>query len=225
LFAHALAGQLDGGLVGWLKTNAGINAVSGAIGLIGLLMARQRGVFAPEDQVAWWVGVAISLGWSLVALAQWRGPLRYWELSALPLWLLGACLPILLTQSQINSKEPSPFIDAHRDGLRKADILVGNDVGLSANLAWTLGRTDIILYAGKGEMDYGLSTPAGTGRFVSRDEIAAWIVSARRRGNVALVLRVTGPDDPDLAALPEGAALRDLRNRLALVFYPRATTP
>jgi 4-amino-4-deoxy-L-arabinose transferase len=225
LFAHALTGQLDGGLVGWLKTNAGINAVIGAIGLIGLLMARQRGVFAPEDQVAWWVGVAISLGWSLVALAQWRGPLRYWELSALPLWLLGACLPILLTQSQINSKEPSPFIDAHRDGLRKADILVGNDVGLSANLAWTLGRTDIILYAGKGEMDYGLSTPAGTGRFVSRDEIAAWIVSARRRGNVALVLRVTGPDDPDLAALPEGAALRDLRNRLALVFYPRATTP
>ncbi len=225
LFAHTITQQLDAGLVGWLKINAAINAVIGAIALVGLLIARQRGVFAPEDQVAWWAGVAVSLGWSLVALAQWRGPLRYWELSALPLWLLGACLPILLTQSQINSKEPLPFIDAHFASLRKADILVGNDVGLAANLAWALGRTDITLYAGKGELDYGLATPAGAGRFVSRDEIAAWIGSARQRGNVALVLRVTGPDDPDLAALPKGAAERDLRNRLALVFYPRATTP
>ena len=225
LFAHALTQQLDAGLVGWLKTNAGINAVIGAIALVGLLIARQRGVFAPEDQVAWWVGVAISLGWSLVALAQWGRPLRYWELSALPLWLLGACLATLLTQNQMDSKEPSLFIHAHLDTLRKADMLLGNDVGLSANLAWDLRRTDITIYARKGELDYGLATPAGTGRFVSRDEIAAWIASARRRGSVAVVLRVTGPDDPDLTALPEGATLRDLRNKLALVFYPRATAP
>lgn len=225
LFAHAMTRQLDAGRVGWLKTNAGINAVIGAIALAGLLIARQRGVFAPEDQVAWWVGVAISLGWSLVALAQWGRPLRYWELSALPLWLLGACLATLLTQNQIDSKEPSLFIHAHLDRLRKADILLGNDIGLSANLAWDLRRTDITIYARKGELDYGLATPAGAGRFVPREQIAAWIASARQRGSVAVVLRVTGPDDPDLTALPDGAALRDLRNKLALAFYPRATAP
>jgi 4-amino-4-deoxy-L-arabinose transferase len=225
LLAHAVTQELDSGRAGWLKTNAVVNGVIGTIGLIGLWIARQRGIFAPEDQVAWLVGVAISLGWLLLALFQWGRPLRYWELSALPLWLLGACLPVLLTQNQINSKQPSPFIRAHLDRLRKTDILVGNDTGLSANLAWELGRPDITIYAGGGELDYGLATPAGRGRFVSREQIAGWIASARRRGNVGLVLRVSGPGDPDLTALPEGAVSRDLRNRLAVVFYSRAGTP
>lgn len=225
LFAHALTHQLDRGRSGWLATNAGINAVIGVAGLIGLLVARYRGIYAPEDQVAWLIGAAVALAWLLVALAQWLRPLRYWELSALPLWLLLASLPTLLTQARVDSKEPSPFIQAHLERLRQADVLLGNDAGLSANLAWELKRTDITVYATQGELAYGLSTPAGAGRFVSRGEIAAWIESARRRGSVALVLRVRGADDPDLRALPEGSIERDLRNRLALVFYPRATTP
>jgi 4-amino-4-deoxy-L-arabinose transferase len=225
LFAHAVTHQLDRGRNGWLATNAAINAVIGVTGLIGLLIARQRGLYAAEDQVAWLIGAAIALALLLVALAQWLRPLRYWELSALPVWLLWACLPALLTQAQVDSKEPSLFIQAHLDRLRQADALLGNDAGLSANLAWELKRTDITVYATQGELAYGLSTPAGAGRFVSRGEIAAWIESARRRGSVALVLRVSGADDSDLRALPEGSTERDLRNRLALVFYPRAATP
>ena len=217
--------QLDRGRNGWLATNAGINAVIGVTGLIGLLIARQRGLYAAEDQVAWLIGAAIGLALLLVALAQWLRPLRYWELSALPLWLLLASLPTLLTQAQVDSKEPSFFIQAHLDRLRQADVLLGNDAGLSANLAWELKRTDITVYASQGELAYGLSTPAGAGRFVSRGEIASWIESARRRGSIALVLRISDADDPDLAALPEGSVERDVRNRLALVFYPRATTP
>lgn len=225
LLAHALTEQLDRARSGWFRTNAGINAAIGVLGLIGLVVGRQRGTFGPEDQVAWLIGVAIGLGWSLVALVQWRRPLRYWELSALPLWLAWACLPALLTRGQIDSKEPSLFIRAHLDTLRRADMLLGNDVGLSANLAWDLRRTDIIAYGNKGELEYGLATAAGAGRFVPRAEIAAWIASARQRGSVALVLRVAAAADRDLAALPEGATERDRRNRLALVFYPRLGAP
>lgn len=225
LFADALVRQLDGQRAGWLKANAGINAFIAVMALVGLVIARQRGIFGPEDQVAWLAGMAIGVGWSLVSLAQLVRPMRYWELSAIPLWLLGAALPILLPQDQVNSKEPSFFIDAHHDTLRQADIVLGNDVGVSANLAWALKRTDITIYARQGEVDYGLATPAGSGRFVSREQVAAWIASARRRGSVALVLRVEGSDDPDLAALPEGATERALRNKLALVFYPRSAAP
>jgi 4-amino-4-deoxy-L-arabinose transferase len=226
LVAHALARQLDHGLPGkLLKINAGINGVIGIAGLALLLVITGRGVYAVEDRTAWLLAAAIGLVWLLVAVAQWRRPLRYWELSALPLWLLWACLPQLLTQDQIDSKQPSEFIQSHMGTLRQTDFLLGNNAGLSADLAWNLGRTDITVYATKDELQYGLATPAGSGRFVSHDEIGAWIASARRQGSVALVLRVSGADDPDLTALPEGATLCDLRNKLALAFYPRVTTP
>jgi 4-amino-4-deoxy-L-arabinose transferase len=225
LFAHALTEELDRGRAGWFKTNAGINAAIGVIGLAGLWIARRHGVYGASDGSAWLIAVALGLGWLLVALAQWWRPRRYWELSALPMWLLWACLPQLLTQDQMDSKEPSLFIQSHLETLRQADIVLGNDAGLSANLAWDLQRTDITVYSSKGELQYGLATPAGAGRFVPREEIAAWLASARRRGSVVFVLRVTGADDPDLAALPEGATERDRRNKLALVYYPGVTAP
>jgi 4-amino-4-deoxy-L-arabinose transferase len=225
LLAHATAEALDRGAMRWLKVNGAINGAIGALGLIGLAFARQRGIYAAEDRTAWLFAMAISCVWLLTALVQWWRPLRFWELSALPLWLLFACLPALFTQDQTDSKAPSIFIKQHLDTLRKADMLLSNDAGLSANLAWDLRRTDIGVYARQGELQYGIATPAGAGRFVPREDVGAWIASARRHGNVALVLRVTSADDPDLAALPPGAIESDLRHMLVLAFYPRATTP
>lgn len=229
LMAHALGERLGEqrgkGAAGRLNSIAAVNAVLAAVGLLALAWARQRGVYSPVDDTAWLLAVGIGVAWLLVAIAQWRMPLGYWFLSALPPLLLWASLPALLTQDQTDSKHPSPFIQANLRTLQAADKLLGNDVGLSANLAWELKRSDIVVYSGQGELDYGLATAAGRGRFVSRDEIAEWIGAARRTCSVALVLRVSGPGDPDLAALPEGASERTLRNRLALVFYPRITPP
>jgi 4-amino-4-deoxy-L-arabinose transferase len=225
LLAHGVAEELDAGRAGWFRSNAAVNAAIALIALAGVLLARQRGLYAPEDRLAWLLALAIALVWLLLALAQWWRPLRWWELAALPLWLLWACMPWLLTQDQIDSKEPSAFIRAHLDTLAKADILVGNDVGLSANLAWELKRIDIVVYARPGELEYGLRTPAGAGGFVAREEISNWLAIARRRGSVALALRVDSAEDPDLKALPAGAAQFYLRNKLALVFYPRVSAP
>ena len=220
LLAHGVTQQLERRSGCWLRANAGINGALGAAALIALWIGRRQGVFEAGDRTAWLIAMTIASGWLLVAVAQWRRPLRYWELSALPLWLMWVLLPGLLTQDQIDSKQPSMFIDAHRDVLRHADAVLGNDAGLSANLAWELKRSDITVYSNQGELHYGLATPAGTGRFVPRQDVAAWIASARRQGSVAVVLRVAGPEDADLAALPEGAVRRDLRHKLALVFYP-----
>ena len=226
LLAHTLAPQLDDGRPGKLfKINGGINGVIGITGLALLLIAAGRGIYTLEDRTAWLLAAAISCVWLVVAAAQWWRPLRYWELSALPLWLLWICLPKLLTQDQIDSKEPSVFIQSHIGTLSQTRFLLGNDPGLSADLAWNLRRTDITVYGRKGELEYGLATPAGFGRFVSHDEIGAWISSARRQGSVTLVLRVRGDDDLDLTALPKGAALRDLRNKLALVSYSQESVP
>jgi 4-amino-4-deoxy-L-arabinose transferase len=225
LMAHALGERLGKGAAGRLTPLAAVNAVLAAVGLLGLAWARRRGVYSPQDDTAWLLALVIGLAWLSVAIAQWRMPSRYWFLSALPPLLLWASLPALLTQDQTDSKHPSPFIQANLRTLQTADKLLGNDVGLSANLAWELKRSDIVVYSAQGELDYGLATAAGRGRFVSRDEIAEWIGAARRTCSVALVLRVSGPGDPDLAALPEGASERTLRNRLALVFYPRIAPP
>jgi 4-amino-4-deoxy-L-arabinose transferase len=225
LLAHALGEELGKGTAGRLRSVAVVNTVLGAAGLLGLAWARSRGIYSPLDGTAWLLAVGIGVAWLSAAIVQWRRPSRYWFLAALPPLLFWAGLPALLTQDQMDSKQPSPFIQAHIRTLRMADKLLGNDVGLSANLAWELKRSDIVAYSGRGELDYGLATAEGQGRFVSREAICTWIAAARHAGSVAFVLRVTGPDDPDLAALPEGASEQAVRNRLALVFYPRIAPP
>jgi 4-amino-4-deoxy-L-arabinose transferase len=225
LAACGLAEQINHGRSGWFRANAGINAATAVVGLAALWFARRKGIYQNGDEAALWTGVAVCLAWLLVALLQWRRPLRYWELSALPLWLLWICLPVLLTQGLVDSKQPSLFIRTHRDSLSQADIVLSNDVGVAANLAWELGRADIDIYASQGELQYGLATPRGTGRFVPLEGIDAWIASARRHGSVVLLLRVDGPHDRELAALPPGEAKRDLRNKLVLVVYPGMSAP
>ncbi len=225
LVARAVVQAHDAAEAGAFKTNAAINGLIGLAGLIALPIARQRGIFTSEDLGAWLTAMAISLAWLLVALAQWSRPMRHWEWSALPLLLLPASLPALVTLNETDSKTPSVFIREHLGTLSNADFLLSNNAGLSANLAWDLRRTDVTIYALKGELQYGLGTPCGDGRFVWRDDALEWIASARRKGSVAVVLRLTGADDPDIEALPDGATQRDLRNDLALVFYPRMTAP
>ena len=222
LLARAVARPGDAGA---FRTNAAINGLIGIAGLIALPIARQRGIFTSDDLVAWLVAMAVALAWLLVAVAQWWRPARYWEGSALPLLLLAASLPAAVTLGDTDSKIPSVFIREHLGTLSNADFLLSNDAGLSANLAWDLKRTDVTLYARKGELQYGLGTPCGERRFVSRDDASEWIASARRKGSVAVVLRLTGADDPDIQALPDGASQRALRNRLALVTYPRLAAP
>jgi len=225
LLAHGLVEQLDRGRSGWFKANAAINLGVGLVGVAGLLVGARMGIYGPDDRQALILALVLGLVWTGLALAQFWRPLRRWEWSALPLWLLLACLPGLLTQNQVNSKTPTQFIAAHRDTLAHADMLLSNDAGVAANLAWDLHRTDITIYSRQGELEYGLATPAGQGRFVPRDDIAPWIADARQRGSVAVVLRFAGPQDPELLSLPAGEAQRHVSNKLALLVYPRMTSP
>jgi 4-amino-4-deoxy-L-arabinose transferase len=225
LLAHGLVDQLERGRRGWFKAHAAINLCLGLIGLVGVLVGMNTGIYGPGDQWAWALALGIGVVWSGVALMQLRQPLRRWEWSALPLWLLLACLPGLLTQNQIDSKMPTQFIKAHRDAIDKAGTLLSNDAGMAANLAWDLQRTDITIYSRQGELEYGLATPAGQGRYVSRDDIAQWISQARQRGSVAVVLRFAGPQDPELLSLPTGESERYVSNKLALLIYHQATAP
>jgi len=221
LLVPALADSPGPGADRGRKANAAINGLVGVTALLALLLARRMEIFDANDRAAWLCAMAVGMAWLLVALVQWRRPGPSWELSALPMWLLWASAAWLLPQDQIDSKQPSMFIQSHRQTLDEAEFLLANDAGLAANLAWELARTGITAYGQLGELQYGLSTAAGARRFVSRQEVATWIAAARRQGDVAVVLRVRGPGDPDLTALPPGASKQDLRARLALVFYSR----
>lgn len=225
LFAHTLAHPRGQPEARWIKVNAAINCTVGLAALVALVMGARSGLYETGAHPGWLWAIAVGLAWLLSALAQWWRPLRFWELAALPMWLLWASLPQVLSQPQLYSKQPSAFIESHGRLLRDATFLLGNESGLSSSLAWGVGRADIIMYSGKGELEYGLHTPGNSERYVAREAIGPWIEAARRRGSVAVVLRVRGDDDPDLTALPAAAAECDLRDRLALVFYPRLGTP
>lgn len=220
LLARALAGELEGGRTSWLKVNAWINLGVAVVLLAVLVFARRRGIYGPEDARAWAVGMGLGAGFVLLALAQWRWPLRAWELAAIPQWAALACLPLLFPQELASSKAPSVFIRQHLDALSHAQSVLCNDPGLCALVAWDLQRDDPTVYQSAGELQYGLATPAGAGRLVSMAEVGAWIAQARTRGSVAAILRVNRADDEDLAPLPQGASLRALNHRLLVLVYP-----
>lgn len=222
LVARSLASELDAGRTRWLKANAGVNLAIGLVLLAGLWFARRRGLYAAEDGRAWLVALAIALAWALLALAQWRWPLRAWDGAALALWLLLVGLPFVFTHELNTSKQPSEAIRRHLAELRAADAVLCNDPGLCALVAWELRRSDVTLYQGGGELQYGLATPAGAGRLVANGDAPKWIAQQRARGSVGLVLRVPRDSAATLAALPPGAAVRDLDSRLYVAVYPPA---
>jgi 4-amino-4-deoxy-L-arabinose transferase len=220
LLARSLASELDAGRTRWLKANAGVNFAIGLVLLGGLAYARSRGLYGPEDGRAWIVAIAIALAWTLLALAQWRWPLRAWDGAALGVWLLIAGLPFVFTHELATSKQPSAGIRRHAAELGAANAVLCNDPGLCALVAWELRRTDVTLYQGAGELQYGLATPAGAGRLVASGDAPAWIAQQRAHGSVGVVMRVPPDSAAALAALPPGAAVRDVDSRLLVAIYP-----
>lgn len=225
LLARAIVAELAAARVRWLRANAVINLALAVVAVAVLAVARARGFYASNDSLAWGVAVSVALAWGALAIAQWRWPVRGWELAALSSWLVIACLPFVFTQELLSSKQPSPFIAKQIQPLRSARAILCNDPGLCMAVAWQAGRSDLTLYQSEGEMRYGLSTPAGSGRLVQQTAIGGWIAAARRRGSVLAVFRVPRDEAADLAAFPPGAQVLERAPRLVIFAYPASEAP
>src|SRR5699024_9438792 len=91
----------------------------------------------------------------------------------------------------INSKLPGPFIEQHEQVLANARTLVASEPGMAYALAWNLRRSDIHLYDDRGELTYGLGyADAPPDKAISKHMLPQWLGKARKKGNVAVFLRL-----------------------------------
>ncbi|MEZ5979491.1 MAG: phospholipid carrier-dependent glycosyltransferase [Planctomycetota bacterium] len=88
-------------------------------------------------------------------------------------------------------------------------------VSLAPALAYELHSVDIAIVGGKSELEFGLSYDDAAKRFVTFEELPAWIAARRERG-VALFVRTRRPSDLDVLPAPRRTRRR---RRTSLLLY------
>ncbi|WP_413727656.1 lipid IV(A) 4-amino-4-deoxy-L-arabinosyltransferase [Sodalis sp. RH19] len=203
-----------------------LNAViNGAFGLLGMAAIAALGarllpqvIILGHDE---WPKVALSLlgfaGWALFAAVSWRQGGRRWAWAAACPVLFSLVVGHAIPQRVIDNKLPQHIIRANAGVLRHSQYVLSNSVGLATAIAWELRRDDVKMFRERGELTYGLSYPDARGRFISEQDFPGWLATARRQGDVALLLRL--PDDNRLPVYLPAPDDMQRSSHLALVLY------
>lgn len=222
LMAAYAQDAMSKGHVKVFRVNAMIN---GGLGLVGMGAIALFGfgllphIILLEKREWYKVVLAISgfAGWVAFAVMSAKRKGQFWPWAAACPVLICLIVGYAIPQRIIDNKMPQQLIRAHVDDFTQSRYLLSNNVGLATALAWELKRDDVKMYRQRGELDYGLSYQDAQERLVSEQEFPAWLDTARRKGSVALLLRM-----PDNGQLPSGMPHPDMASfagRLAIVLY------
>lgn len=222
LLARTLLEAQRRGATGALRLNGLCNLLLGLAGVAALLIYGGR-LYESGEGLTRALALLAPLALLLAGLAALAWPRRTLLAPALALWVLLPLLSIALPNSMVDNKLPSTFIQAQLGHFKSAGLLVSNDLGVAASLAWATHRDDVVLVGGPGELKYGFAREPASGRLIEERDLAAWLAAHRDAGPVAILLRVDGPSDRQLLdSLPEpGESIAS--ERLVLLVYPRLT--
>ncbi|WP_278440090.1 lipid IV(A) 4-amino-4-deoxy-L-arabinosyltransferase [Pseudomonas oryzihabitans] len=220
LLARTLQEAGRRGATGALRLNGLCNLLLGLAGLAALLIYGGR-LYESGEGLTRALALLAPLALLLAGLAALVWPRRTLLAPALALWVLLPLLSIALPNGLVDNKLPSTFIQAQLGHFKNAGLLVSNDLGVAASLAWATHRDDVVLVGGPGELKYGFAREPASGRLIEERDLAAWLAAHRDQGPVAILLRVDGPSDRQLLdSLPEpGESIAS--ERLVLLVYPR----
>ncbi|MDR2243866.1 MAG: lipid IV(A) 4-amino-4-deoxy-L-arabinosyltransferase [Burkholderiales bacterium] len=224
LMAHVAIEAVHQGRWRMLVTNGRINGVIGVLAFfIFIYVVLVKPVYEPDEKIkVAWV-LASFLFWS--AIGWWgayrdpQGKAQRWWLVALCPLLFGLTVGHIVPQKNTATKQPQYFINDIRAELADSHTILSNNVGVAAGLAWEMKRSDILLFARKGELEYGLSYADSAERFVSAEQFPDWLNVARQHGHVSLLLLDGRPEwlpPPDSVATPKSGQTKD---RLFLLHY------
>ncbi len=220
LLARTLLDGYRRGDFGALRLNGLCNLVLGVAGLVALLVFGNQ-LYHSGEGLTHALALLAPLGLALAGLGALLWPRRTVLAPALALWLILPLLSVALPISVVDNKLPSTFIESQMGHLDHAGLLVSNDLGVAASLAWATDRQDVVVVGGPGELKYGFAREPDSGRLIPEHELAAWLAAHRDQGPVDILLRVDGPSDRQLLdSLPEpGESIAS--ERLVLLIYPR----
>ncbi|SDY44586.1 lipid IV(A) 4-amino-4-deoxy-L-arabinosyltransferase [Pseudomonas sp. NFIX28] len=218
LMGNSLSDRLQAGQTRLISLNGLLNLVLGLLLLLTLVFFQlKKPLYANEPGHLTLVFIALS-GWILCNLLQALRPLRLWAAPALGSWLFIALVPAGLPNSVVYNKMPDQFIIDHAEELARSHTLVSNDLGTASALAWRLKRPDIALYNTTGEVKYGLAYPDTQHRYVDLRYVGQWMPEARKRGQVAVVMRINGDEHYEIDLLPQDFKRYDQGNLVILIF-------
>ncbi|WP_460090859.1 lipid IV(A) 4-amino-4-deoxy-L-arabinosyltransferase [Pseudomonas sp. S2_E02] len=179
-----------------LRLNGVINTVMGSVALIALIyLQASKELYENTDMFSLSLVYIVLIGWIIANALQVMRPLTMWAMPALGIGLLIALLPAAMPAQIVDSKMPDQFIAEHQQALSEASSLLSNDLGAASALAWRLKRPQVDLFNTVGELKYGLDDPAMAARKVGLDDVGQWMTEARKKGSVAVVMRVNSTQE------------------------------
>lgn len=223
LMGNTLADKLAQGRYRALRINGGLNLIIGVVVLLALTWFQlKKPVYVPGQETLSLVLVFTALfGWILVNLLQAAQPSRLWAAPVIGSWLLVALLPAALPHSVVYNKTPDQFIIDHLQELQPASALLSNDLGAASALAWRLARPDVTLYNTVGEVKYGLAYADASHHQVDTTQVQQWMLDARKKGSVAVVMRVKGEDERAEVALLPNDGKRYEQGTIVILVFPQ----
>lgn len=166
------------------------------------------------------IGMIAFTGWLCFAVVSRRLQGDCWALAALCPLLFSLLVGQIIPQRITDAKQPQGFIRSHETELMQSHYVLSNHVGIATTLAWELERSDVLMYDEKGELAYGLAYADAQGRYLSRQAFPEWLIKARCKGAVSLVLLLDRGQD-----LPQDLPKADnvhRNHRIALLHYHTA---
>lgn len=196
-----------------LKVNGWINLLFGALCTVMVLIflapwgPAKHPVYGHHELFRVVLAAGAFLLWGLCGLLTLKTPERR--------WLLAACCPLALAlvigqaipEHVREGKLPQEFVRQMKSELAPSHFILANTPGMASTLAWELRRSDIILYSQPGEVQYGLSYPDASHKFIPAGQLAAWLQQHRRQGSVSLVMIVQRDNQNPDADVPQADAV------------------
>lgn len=225
LMADYLDKILESGKLRALKANGTLNIVFGvllavAVLLIsGILPFHIKAVFSRSELPHALIGILCFSVWALAGAVSLTDLKKRWYWAALCPLVLALLAGQAIPKKVMDSKQPQPFLTQNMALLKDSRYVLTDNVGVATAVAWTLKRSDILMFDEKGELQYGLSYPDAKDNFVDAAHFPQWLQQARQAGNVSLILRLDRNAAVKSSLPPADQTVRI--DRQALLFYKK----
>ncbi|MBV6823344.1 lipid IV(A) 4-amino-4-deoxy-L-arabinosyltransferase [Pseudomonas sp. PD9R] len=223
LMGHAVTELLKQAQGKTIRFNGWLNVVIATSALIALLyLQATKEVYENTEMFSLSMVYIVLVGWIIANALQILRPLELWAMPALGIWLLVALLPAALPGQMVDSKMPDRFIAEHLDSLKQTTSLLSNDLGAASAVSWLVKRPQVDLYNVVGELKYGLDDPAMVSRKVTKEDVGQWMIEARKKGSVGVVMRINSVDEiQEVEQLPIDGQ-RYQRGNLQILIFPQS---
>ncbi|HHA2288164.1 TPA: lipid IV(A) 4-amino-4-deoxy-L-arabinosyltransferase [Enterobacter asburiae] len=188
-----------------LKKNSWVNIIFGVICTVVILTVISPWGILPVYTESEMVRAIIAAGtfilWSLFGFISLRNTYLAFIVALCP-FTVGVLNNTFMPHGIIYAKQPQPFIENIRPLLEKSEYILVQNTGFASAVAWSMKRSDIIIFEDKGELEYGLSFSDAEERFVSANNFSEWLSNKRIDSDVSLLLYVSEDTADNMNTIP-----------------------